>query len=147
MNNRDSLPRGFTLIEILVALAIIAIAMGAVIKASSNHTYSVTKLKQKTLAHYVAMNEIIKLETAGKLPDYGTHKKSTEMAGREWFWNREVIKMLHPLTGKPTPLIRQVSFTIYEDENRRNNITRLVSYLASPPGLASPGSAESGGGE
>ena len=128
--NKPVHTRGFTLIEILVALAIIAIALGAVIKSSGNHTYSVDKLKQKTLAHYVAMNEIIKLEFSGTLPDYGTIKKSTEMAGKEWFWTREVVKMLDPLTGNPTTIVRQVNFTIFADEDREKNITRLTSYLS-----------------
>lgn len=144
MNKPGRQLRGFTLIEILVALAIIAIAMGAVIKSSGSHTYSVSKLKQKTLAHYVAMNEIIKLEVSGKLPDYGKQKDAIEMAGQEWFWTREVVKMLDPITGKPTTMIRQVIFTIYADKDREKNITKLITYLAQPATVSKAASAGDG---
>ncbi|MDQ1363726.1 MAG: ral secretion pathway protein, partial [Pseudomonadota bacterium] len=58
MCNKTNFQRGFTLVEILVALTIIAIAMAALIKASGDYTASTSYLKQKTLAHYVAMNEL-----------------------------------------------------------------------------------------
>ena len=121
---------GFTLIEILVALAIIAIALAALIKASGNHTYSASYLKQKTLAHYVAMNEFALLQIEKKWPDIGEEKKSTEMADHEWHWTRKVEKMVDPTTGKPSNQFIQVSFTVYLDEDRKQNLTRLTGYIS-----------------
>ncbi len=118
--------RGFTLIEILVALAIIAIALGALIKASGSHTASAAYLKQKSIAHWVAMNEIAELQIKQSWPDRGEKKGSTEMAGHEWFWLRKVTELVD---DKNT---NQVAFTIYLDEDREQKITRLIAYISKP---------------
>ncbi|TNF36789.1 MAG: type II secretion system protein GspI [Gammaproteobacteria bacterium] len=134
MNSRVPFTRknGFTLIEILVALSIIAIAMAALIKAAGNHTASAAYLKEKTLAHYVAMNEITKLQLNSEWPSNGTEKKSIEMANHEWFWTREVTAVIDPFTQKPSSDFKQVSFVIYLDEDRKQNLTRLVGYILRP---------------
>lgn len=129
--------QGFTLIEILVALAIIAIAMAALIKASGNHTYSASYLKQKSIGHWVAMNEISRLHITQDWPDLGKQKKSTEMASHEWFWLREVKET-------PDPDTRQIVFTVYADEDREQNISRLIGYISRP---ATPASSTSGSGQ
>ena len=126
LNDRN----GFTLVEILVALAIIAIALAALMRASGDHTYSTTYLKQKTLAHYVAMNELAKIQIEKNLPSIGEGKKSTEMADHEWYWTLNVEKVINPLTGQPTNDFLEVNFTVYLDEDRKNNLTSLTSYIA-----------------
>ena len=123
---------GFTLIEILVALAIIAIALGALIKASGDHTQSSAYLKQKTLAHYVAMNELTLLQTGKKWPDLGTEKKQTKMASHEWFWTRETLELPDPVTGQPSQQARQVVFTVFLDENREHKLTKIIGFLEKP---------------
>lgn len=122
--------RGFTLIEILVALAIIAIALSALIKASGNHTASVAYLKQKSIAHWVAMNEIAELQIKQSWPGKGEKKKSTEMAGHEWFWLREIKET-------EDENYHQVAFTIYLDEDREQKVTRLIAYLSKPQATVS----------
>lgn len=121
--------RGFTLIEILVALAIIAIALAALIKASGSHTASVAYLKQKSIAHWVAMNEITELQIKQSWPGKGEKKKSTEMAGHEWFWLREIKETFNENS-------HQVVFTIYLDEDREQKVTRLIGYITKPQASA-----------
>lgn len=131
--------RGFTLIEVMVALAIIAIALASLIKASGNHTYSAAYLKSKTLAHYVAMNEIAELKISKAWPDLGTVKKSSEMAGTEWYWIREIQK-----TADESGNIRSVQFTVFQDEDREQNLTSLQAYLSNPASSASATATGSG---
>lgn len=123
---------GFTLIEILVALTIIAIALGALIKASGNHTSTASYLKNKTLGHWVAMNELSLLQAEKKWPDLGTEKKYTEMADHEWFWTREVRELPDPTTGETSKQTRQIVFTVYLDEDRKEQLTKLVGFLEKP---------------
>jgi general secretion pathway protein I len=118
---------GFTLIEIMVAMAIIAIALASLMKASSNHTYSAAYLKAKTLAHYVAMNEVTRLQLSKEWPDLGSSNKSTEMADTEWYWTREVEK-----TGDESGNIRGVKFTIYQDDRRTQNLAQVQAFIANP---------------
>ena len=117
--------RGFTLIEILVALAIIAIALAALIKASGSHTASVAYIKQKSIAHWVAMNEITELKIKQSWPAIGDKKGSADMANHEWFWLREIKETANDDT-------HQVTFTIFLDEDGEQNVTRLIGYIHKP---------------
>jgi len=118
---------GFTLIEVMVALTIIAIALASLIKASGGHTNSAAYLKTKTLAHYVAMNEVAQLQIDKAWPDLGSTKKSTEMAGIEWFWIREV-----KATGDETGNIRGLKFSIFLDEKRTRNLAQVQAFISNP---------------
>ena len=96
MNSDLRSSRGFTLLEVLVALAIIAIAMGALIKTSGGQTANASYLKEKTLAHWVGMNQLVEQRITRGWPDIGNHQGSTEMARKEWYW-----KSKKPLTRTP----------------------------------------------
>jgi len=119
--------KGFTLIEVMVALAIIAIALAALIKSSGNHTRSAGYLKSKTLAHYVALNEVAKLQIERSWPDLGTKKDDTEMAGIGWFWTREVER-----TGDESGNIRGLKFSIFPDEDREHSLAQVQAFIANP---------------
>ncbi len=63
--------RGFTLLEVLVALAVLAIAMAALIKTGGENTRSAAYLRDKTLAQWVAMNVIAEQRLKAGLAVYG----------------------------------------------------------------------------
>lgn len=111
----------------MVALTIIAIALASLIKASGGHTKSAAYLKSKTLAHYVAMNEVTQLQIENAWPDLGTTRKSTEMAGVEWFWTREVKK-----NGDESGNIRGLKFIIFLDEKRSRNLAQVQAIISNP---------------
>ena len=71
--------KGFTLIEVLIALAVIAISLGAILNTSGSQAQQATYLKQKSIAHWVAMNEITRLQVENSFPSIGDEKGSTEM--------------------------------------------------------------------
>ncbi len=121
-HGHKSFNRGFTLIEVLIALTIIAISLGAIMSASGNQAHQTTYLKQKTLAHWVAMNEMTQLQLNEEWPSIGEKKGSSEMVNTEWFWLR---------TTKETQDedARQVEFQIFLDKDRSNGLTRLIGYV------------------
>ncbi len=112
---------GFTLIEVMVALTIIAISLGALLNSSGTQARSTGYLKQKTLAHWVAVNELTQVRIAKEFPDLGDKEGSTEMANNEWFWTR---------TTKATEDkdARQITFSLYADKDRTKNLTTLIGY-------------------
>ena len=118
---------GFTLIEVMVALTIIAIALASLIKASGNHTNSAGHLKSKTIAHYVAMNEIVQIQIDKAWPDLGSTDKSSDMAGVEWFWTREVEK-----TGDESGNIRGLKYTVYLDDERTRSLAQIQAFITNP---------------
>jgi general secretion pathway protein I len=73
---------GFTLIEALVALAIVAIAAGGLIAATERHIDIVTGIERRTAARWVAENRLAELALAGEAPAVGNG--SVEMLGQEW---------------------------------------------------------------
>ena len=118
INNKQT---GFTLIEVMVALTIIAISLGALLSTSGTQANSVAYLKQKTLAHWVAVNELTELRMAKEFPAPGDEKGVTTMANNDWYWIR---------TSKETEDkdARQVTFTLYADEDHTKNLTSLTGY-------------------
>lgn len=113
--------KGFTLIEVMVALTIIAISLGALLSTSGTQANSAGYLKQKTLAHWVAVNELTQIRIAKEFPDIGDKKGETAMANNDWYWIR---------TTKATEdeNARQITFTMYSDKERTQNITSLIGY-------------------
>lgn len=78
--------RGFTLIEVLIALAFLALAMSAIIATVGVSIRNAAELQDKTFAHWVAMNELTTLRLAPAWPAVGTQKGNAEMAGQKWNW-------------------------------------------------------------
>ncbi|HHO58993.1 MAG TPA: type II secretion system protein GspI [Thiotrichales bacterium] len=120
---RFSLPaqQGFTLIEVMVALAIIAISLGALLNTSGTQASSATYLKQKSIAHWVALNELTDIQIKKTFPAVGDKKGNTDMAGHTWYWVRTTKK----LEFKDA---REVTFTVYADRDYQQNLTRLTGY-------------------
>jgi general secretion pathway protein I len=84
---------GFTLIEVLVALAIVAIALVAVIKTTSQSVRNTVHLKNKMAAHWVAMNVLARMQV-GLLP-LSEHSKLTgeeAMLGVDWHWQVDLLQ-------------------------------------------------------
>ncbi|NIY94182.1 type II secretion system minor pseudopilin GspI [Vibrio diazotrophicus] len=76
--------KGFTLLEVLVALAIFATAAVSVIRAVSQHINTVQYLEEKTFASMVIDNQMALVMLA---PKELRAKKGTEsLAGRTWYW-------------------------------------------------------------
>ncbi len=82
---------GFTLIEVLVALVIVAVGMGAVLSALSSSANTLSFLRDETFAQYVALNQIATLRLAGQQPPTGNSDGDLDYAGRSWHWRQEVV--------------------------------------------------------
>lgn len=83
-------PAGFTLLEVLVALAIVAVGMAAVLGALTSSVGTVTYLRDKTFAQWVALNRIATLRLSGQLQAPGNSNGDIDFAGRSWHWRQEV---------------------------------------------------------
>jgi general secretion pathway protein I len=77
---------GFTLLEVLVALTVLALTMGAVIKAVGGYTGNQAYLRDRTLATWVARNVLVDQRVKDAWPSVGELKGTTETGGREWRW-------------------------------------------------------------
>lgn len=78
---------GFTLIEVLLALAVIAIALTALLKATSQNTAFTSRIKDKSIGHFVAMQGVAAIQLG--LVQLTVNQESTQttlMAGQKWYW-------------------------------------------------------------
>jgi general secretion pathway protein I len=82
---------GFTLIEVLVALAIVAIGMAAVLSALTSSASTVLYMRDKTLANWVALNHIAEERLKPQMPQLGNSDGDVDYAGRKWHWRQETV--------------------------------------------------------
>lgn len=88
---------GFTLLEVLVALAVLAVALGAIIHAVTQSIGNVAALREQTLASWVALNKVNQfLLDVAVWPDEGSRKGTADLANRAWRWEARFSKTTDP---------------------------------------------------
>ena len=85
-----SRPRGFTLLEVLIALAIFATVAASVLTAASRSLIVAGQLEDKTLAGWIADNRITELQIKRPTPGEGREDKVLEYGGRQWETHSEI---------------------------------------------------------
>lgn len=88
--NLPASQRGFTLIEVLAALIIVSLGMLAVIQAVSQTINNANYLREKTIAHWVAMNKLTEVRLNNSAPSGGESNGDVEMAGTTWHWRMTI---------------------------------------------------------
>ncbi len=90
-DNKISKQKAFTLLEVLVALAILAMGLGTVMKVAGSQVSNLAYLKDKTIALWVANNKVNEIQL-DKWPATGTSTGHEFMANQEWDWKLKVTK-------------------------------------------------------
>jgi general secretion pathway protein I len=113
---------GFTLVEILVALAIVAIALTAGMRALAQATDTATALKARTLALWVAQNRLAAAQIATPWPALGSYSGEATQAGAGFVWQASV-------GSTPNPAFRRIEITVAEPQAPDYVLARLVGFL------------------
>ncbi|KAG1707518.1 Type II secretion system protein I [Nymphon striatum] len=117
---------GFTLLEIMIALLIVAVAMGGAIKSMGNSAKNSISLSDKTFAQWVGMNQFTKLRLSGQWPKPGETKGDEEMAHRKWSWVQKISKT-------PEKKVNRVEISIWDSVDQDVDPTAtIVGFLAQP---------------
>lgn len=84
--SNGSMERGFTLLEVVIALSIVAVSVLAIASAMNAHTATAADLEQRVVAYWIANNQIATLRHDSKIDRIKTGNSSdrTEMAGHDW---------------------------------------------------------------
>lgn len=111
---------GMTLIEVLIALAIIGIALTAVIKATSQNIRATNYLQNKTIALWVGRNIMseIQLGVMKVGGPEGEHQEQTTL-GQNWFWHAEV-------ENTANARIKRIRVRVYQSEPEDDDVPALV---------------------
>lgn len=89
-------PNGFTLIEVLVALAVFSLAAIALLRLQGVTLTSAATLESRTVGQIVARNLAVEAMTDPVAPSLGRSEGSETNAGRAWRWSRTVARMGEP---------------------------------------------------
>ena len=113
--------------EVLVALAIISIALAALLRGVSDGTRNARYLRDKILAHWVAMNHITEVQVRNEWPGVGKKAGSSAMGARDWHWTLVV-------SNTPDADMRRLELEVrYDEEDSEPLITR-AAFLPRPRG-------------
>ncbi|MCY1284574.1 Type II secretion system protein I [compost metagenome] len=97
--------RGFTLLEVLVALAIFAVVAASVLAASGRSLQGAARLEDKTLAMWIADNRLTELQLEATPPADGRGEGRVEFAGRRWQWRSLIEPTSEPEMRRATVLV------------------------------------------
>src|SRR5437870_12834725 len=104
--------KGFTLIEVLIALAILSIALTAIIKSTSQNMKDTHHLQQKTIASWVG-TQVINLTRVKqlKLPQEPDElSEETDMLGQKWLWKAKRVPT-------PNPKIQEIKVSVFHKKD------------------------------
>ena len=118
---------GFTLVEILVALAVLAIALTATARSLGAAIDTTTALRDRTLARWVAEDRLAQLELSKEWPDLDVKEDDADMGGRAFHWRQE--------TGvTPAARMRRVEVSVFlpGTDSMLAKMTGFVEQTATP---------------
>ncbi len=117
--------RGFTLLELLVAMAIFATAGVAVMQVSSAHVRNLSQLDELTVARYIADNQMQLALLDNAWPGQEKTQGELEMANRNWLWQQQLLKV-------PDDDLRLVHISVSLAESPQQVVFELSSYKGKP---------------
>lgn len=122
--------RGFTLVEVLVALLIVTLALAAAVELTGRSADDARAMRERLDAHWVGMNRLAALRAAGRYPELAGTSGEADQDGRHWFWTQAASD--GPARGLRTVTIR---VRLGEHGPEKGRVQGVFSrVLARPPG-------------
>lgn len=122
----QSSERGFTLLEVMVALAVVAIALAALIRGGSQSALTAAHLRDKSFAHWVAMNRVAELRLQPQWPATGESRGDEEMAKRRWY-------TLAKVSATDDADVRRLEVEVRTSEEKEAPVmARVTAFLPRP---------------
>lgn len=131
---RWTLSVGFTLVEVLVALVIVALGSAAVLSALTTGADSTARLRERSFAEWVASNRLVEARTSREAPKPGLREGEVEFADSTWQWREDIGRT--PIKGMLQ--IKVSARPKAADGEREEWLVTLIGFhgasVASPPG-------------
>ncbi len=120
---------GFTLVEVLVALAIISVALLAALRAAGQGTLNASELRSHLLAGWVAQNRLEEHRARGDWLEPGIQRGTAIEGGQQFGWREEVAPM-------PSPVFRRVDVFVFAPSDEARALAHLAGFVVLPPGAS-----------
>jgi general secretion pathway protein I len=126
MNGRsEPAARGFTLIEVLVALAIVAFGLVAVFGQMNQAATAAGRLREKTLAEWIAVNQVTELRLSGQYPPVGTRSDDLEMANTRWHYEIKISET-------EGDYLRRADVTVSYADRKERPVATVTGFIGRP---------------
>lgn len=119
--------RGFTLLEVMVALVIISLALAGVAGSMGQMIDTANTMRDRTYASWIAQNKVTELRLSGILPEVGETSGEEDYANTTWIWSAEVSE-----TGVENLMKVDVSVFYPGDDQPVRVVTGFVGEPVAP---------------
>lgn len=116
---------GFTLVEVLVALAIVSVALMASLRAVGALTENLADLRARTLAQWSAENRLAQIRVQAEWPPVGSSRYDCTQAG-------VALECREDVFATPNASFRRVELSVFES-GRGHRLARLVGFATNLP--------------
>jgi general secretion pathway protein I len=113
-----------TLVEVMVALAVLAIALVAVVQSVAHSTHTIGGLRDRTLAAWLADNIIVELQVSGAW-EIGTETDTREFARRTWPYSVTIQETQFEA-------VRRVDVTVFAPQSPEDTVISMRALLTNP---------------
>ena len=117
--------KGFTLLEILVSLGIISLTLLMLTLVESQSNKNADGLRERTLAHWVAMNKLTEMRLSPNWPAMGSSNGEVELAKINWRWSAEV-------SNTEDPDLRRIEVSVSQVTAPDDRVVKLIGFRGNP---------------
>ena len=122
---RSQPQQGFNLVEILIALVLLAMIIAMSAETSIGNVSSYQQAQNAMYARWVAANQVVEVQLKTAWPDTGTSKGESTMGNVKWTWVQTVSN-----TSKD---MRKLEVVVYDTFDKKQAIAVQTAYLSKPP--------------
>jgi general secretion pathway protein I len=121
--------RGFTLLEVMIALAVVSIGLVAASSSIAQLTANGVYLRDKTIGHWIAMNKLAELRLAEAAPGVGESDDEIELGSQTWHWTAKVSET-------QVESLRRVDLTVARKDKKGERVVAKLAGFIGPPRVA-----------
>lgn len=129
--------RGFTLIEVLVALVIVALGMSALLGSLGSAADTASYLRDKSFAQWIGFNQLATLRLSGTLPSDGTTDGELDYAGRHWRWRQVITDLGFPGLFRIDVMVEPADTATVDEKGWMATVTGGFGDAVAPSQLSS----------